>query len=117
MAVKLQQARKFALSLPEATEEPHFEYTSFRVRGKSFATAPPGETYLHVFVEEEQRAPLIAARPEVFQPLHWGSKVLGVRVTLAGADTAVVTRLLRQAWLRKAPKRLADSLAHSSASL
>jgi hypothetical protein len=114
MTVKLQQARQFALALPEAIEEPHFEYTSFRVRGKIFATAPPGGTYLHVFVEEEQRAPLIAAEPEVFQALHWGSRVVGVRITLADAQAGVVHRLLRQGWLRKAPKRLAATLAEDA---
>jgi len=36
--VKLELARRYALSLPEAVEEPHFEYASFRVRGKIFAT-------------------------------------------------------------------------------
>jgi len=30
--------RKLALSFPEATEEPHFEKTSFRVKKKIFAT-------------------------------------------------------------------------------
>lgn len=30
--------RKLALSFPEATEEPHFEKTSFRVKRKIFAT-------------------------------------------------------------------------------
>ena len=108
--MKLQQARRYALSLPETTEEPHFEYTSFRVRGKIFATAPPSGTHLHVFVEEEQRAPLVAAEPEVFEALHWGSKVVGVRVAIANASAGTVNRLLRQSWLRKAPKRLAASL-------
>jgi len=108
--MKLEQARKYALSLPEASEEPHFDFTSFRVRGKIFATAPPGGTYLHVFVEEEDRAPFIAAEPEIFAPLPWGAKVVGVKVTLARASPASVQLLLRQAWLRKAPKRLAPQL-------
>lgn len=30
--------RSFSLSLPETTEDPHFEKTSFRVRKKIFAT-------------------------------------------------------------------------------
>jgi hypothetical protein len=107
--VKLEQARAYARSLPEATEEPHFESTSFRVRGKIFATAPPGGEHLHVFVDEEQRAPLIAAEPETFQALHWGSKVVGVKVTLATAGTAAVHRLLLQGWKRKAPKHLAGA--------
>src|ERR1700730_4103797 len=105
--VKLQHVRNFALSLPEVTEEPHFEYTSFRVKGKIFATAPPSEEHLHIFVEEEHRAPLIAAEPEVFESLHWGSKVVGVRVTLANASTGTVECLLIESWARKAPKRLA----------
>lgn len=33
-----QLLRTMALSLPESTEEPHFEKTSFRVRRKIFAT-------------------------------------------------------------------------------
>jgi len=109
--VKLQQARKYALSLPETTEEPHFEYTSFRVRGKIFATAPPSGTHLHIFVEEEQRAPLIAAEPEVFEALHWGLKVVGVRVTLVHANAGTINRLLLQSWTRRAPKRLAATLS------
>jgi hypothetical protein len=108
--LKLAQARKFALSLPEATEQPHFEYTSFRVNGKIFATAPPSGEHLHVFVEEEQRAPLIAAEPEVYTALHWGSKVVGIRVTLAHVNTGAVNRLLLASWTRKAPKRLVTSL-------
>ena len=71
--MKLQLARQFALSLPETTEEPHFEYSSFRVRGKIFATVPPDGAALHIFVDEDQRAPLVAAYPDVFMSLHWDS--------------------------------------------
>jgi len=109
--MKLQHARKFALSLPEATEEPHFEYSSFRARSKIFATVPPDGTVLHIFVDDEQRAPLIAAYPDVYTPLQWGSKVVGVRVLLAPANADTVKRLLTQGWLRKAPKRLVATLA------
>jgi predicted DNA-binding protein (MmcQ/YjbR family) len=48
------QARRFALSLPGSTEAPHFEYPSFRVRGKLFATVPPDGRHLHVFVDEHE---------------------------------------------------------------
>ncbi len=109
--MKLQQARRFALTLPEATEEPHFDLTSFRVRGKIFATSPPGETHLHLFIDEDLRAPLIAAHPEAYEPLTWGSMVVGVRVTLRLASTETVNRLLLASWKRKAPKRLAATLA------
>jgi hypothetical protein len=105
--MKFQLARDYALSLPEATEEPHFDFTSFRVRGKIFATSPPGEVHLHIFVDEDLRAPLIAAHPDAYEPLGWGSKVVGVKVMLASANVETVNRLLLASWRRKAPKRLA----------
>jgi hypothetical protein len=51
--MKLDVARRFALSLPETTEAPHFHYASFRVQGKIFATAPPDGEHLHVFVADD----------------------------------------------------------------
>ena len=58
--MRLAEARKFALSLPEATEEPHFEKSSFRVRGKIFATVPEDQKHLNVFVDD----------PSAFEELH-----------------------------------------------
>ena len=109
--MKLQQGRQYALSLPEATEEPHFDLTSFRVRGTIFATSPPGEAYLHIFVDEDLRAPLIAAHPDAYEPLVWGSKVVGVKVTMARASAETVGRLLLESWKQKAPKRLAAAIS------
>lgn len=106
--MKLEHVRRFALSLPEVTEEPHHEKTSFRVAGKILATAPPDGEYLHVFVDEEDREPLIATEPETYEKLWWGKKVMGVRVKLANADAETVEELLRLAWRRKAPKRLVN---------
>lgn len=39
--MKVVQVRRFALSLREVVEAPHFDYASFRVRGKIFAAVPP----------------------------------------------------------------------------
>ena len=64
-----QRARAFALSLPGASEEPHFDMSSFRVNGKIFATVPPGEEYLHVFVDETEAEASVAEDPPV--PLLW----------------------------------------------
>lgn len=108
--MKIQQARNYALSLPETTEEPHFKYSSFRVCGKIFATLSPNCDYLHIFIGEDQRAPLIATQPDVFEALHWGSKVVGVRVSLAPANAVTVKRLLLESWTRKVPKRLAATM-------
>jgi hypothetical protein len=101
----LDEVRRFALSLPEATEQPHFDYTSFRV-GKIFATAPPDGQHLHVFVDETETKALVAENADVFSELWWGKRLLGVRVRLLDADPELVCELLEEAWRRKAPKRL-----------
>ena len=111
--MKIEQARRFALSLPEAAEEPHHELSSFRVRGKIFATVAPDGKHLHIFVDEHQREPVVAATPAAFEKLWWGPKVVGVRVVLAKAGAAVVSELLYSAWSRKAPKRLVASFVGS----
>lgn len=98
--------RKFALSLPETAEMPHHEMTSFRVRGKIFATATPNEEFLHVFVDDAERVAVVKGEPEACENLYWGKKVMGVRITLARAKAGMVKELLRSAWRFKAPKAL-----------
>lgn len=92
--------------LPEATEGPHFEFTSFRIGGKIFATAPPESEYLHVFVPEEAREAALARGPDFLEELRWGNRVMGLRVILPAAKPHEVQTLLEQAWSHKAPKRL-----------
>lgn len=103
------------MSLPEAIESPHFDYTSFRVGGRIFATMPPDERHLHAFVEEEERQRALALHSDCVELLHWGKRVIGLRVGLHGAETALVTRLLVQAWARKAPKRTLPRLPEALA--
>lgn len=104
--MKVEQVRSFALALPEATEEPHHHYSSFRVAGKIFATVPPDQHELNVFVDEEQREIALAMRPDAYEKLWWGKRVVGLRVKLAQADPAGVRDLLHSAWRRKAPQHL-----------
>lgn len=111
--MKLAEVRKIALSLPETTEEPHFNYSSFRVGGKIFATVPPEGEHVHVFVGEEQREQALALYPAFIEKLLWGKRVVGLRIALGKAKPDTVKQLLTQAWSGKAPKRLATS--HSSA--
>jgi len=102
------QVRQYALSLPDATEEPHFEYSSFRVRGKIFVTVPPDEQHIHVFVSDEERERALAVHSKFLEKLLWGGKVRGLRVSLSKAPPAVVNDLIRAAWSHKAPKRLVE---------
>jgi len=106
LAMKLSAIHEFALRLPEVAEQPHFQYTSFRVRGKIFATAPPEGTHLHVFISEDEREQALLMHAAFFKQRHWGSKVVGLRVDLSKAKLKVVKELIRQAWTDKAPNSL-----------
>jgi hypothetical protein len=107
--MKVTQVRRYALSLPETTEEPHFEYSSFRVRGKIFVTVPPGEEHIHIFVGDEERERALAVHPRFLEKLVWGGKVRGLRASLSNAIPGVVNDLIRAAWTRRAPKCLVDA--------
>lgn len=98
-------ARRLALSLPEATEAPHHDMSSFRVNQKIFATVPDG-THLHVMVDEEETAMAVAESPSGCEELWWGKRLSGVRVDLTRVDRARLTELLTEAWRRRAPKAL-----------
>jgi hypothetical protein len=98
--------RALALGLPETTEQPHFERTSFRVAGKIFATMPPdGQTANILLGEEDAKA--AAEASDGVELLWWGRRLAGVRVVLATAEPAVVTELLEDAWYRRAARRVA----------
>ena len=102
--MKLNVIRKHAMSLEAVAEEPHHDYSSFRVRGKIFVTIPPDEAFIHVFVGEEDREAALAMYPEFTEKLHWGSKVLGLRVHLASAEPAVVKALVSKAYATRVLK-------------
>ena len=101
----LARARTIALALSEATESPHFQSTSFRVRGRIFATSPDAD-HLHVFVGEEARSQALALHPGYIEKLPWGAKIVGLRIHLPKAPPAVVAQLLESAWRAKAPRSI-----------
>lgn len=104
--MKMAEVRRAALALPESAEAPHHHYGSFRVRGKIFATFPPGDGFLHLFVGEADRERALELHDDFVEKLFWGGKVAGIRVTLAKAPARVVKELLQAAWTHKAPKAL-----------
>lgn len=108
--MKITTIRDHALSLPDVTEEPHFESSSFRVRGKIFVTFPPDEEHIHVFVSEEHRNSALDAYPSFVEELKWGKKIMGLRITMALATASVVKQLVSQAWHDKASKTLRAKL-------
>jgi hypothetical protein len=97
-----------ALSLPQASEQPHFHLASFRVNGKMFATLAPDGSYLNVFVDDAQREIMVTVDPKAYETLWWGKKVMGLHVHLAAAKKRDAEALLQSAWERKAPKSLLE---------
>ena len=101
----LDDVRRMAMALLGTTESPHHHYTSFRVRGRIYATAPVEGGTLHVFVDEEDRDRMVRLQPKVYERLGWRRKVVGLRVDLGRARPDDVRGLLRTAWQRKLGKR------------
>jgi hypothetical protein len=110
MSLRPSDVRRLALALPEATEAPHHDMTSFRVANKIFATMPPTGDRVHIFVAADEVAASCAEFPGVVEELWWGKKLSGCRVMLAGATTPVVRELLAEAWRHKAPTTLVARL-------
>jgi hypothetical protein len=111
--VTLDEARRMALGLPETSEAPHHERTSFRVRGKIFATALPDGIALNVLLDEPDARAAVFEDADVCEELWWGKRLVGVKVRLVDADPARVKELLAEAWLRRAPSALAAQLDQS----
>ncbi len=101
----LSDVRSMAMALLGTTESPHHRYTSFRVRGRIYATAPMEGGSLHVFVDEEDRDRMVVLHPDAYEKLGWGRKIVGLRVALDRARPDDVRGLLRAAWKRKLGKR------------
>ena len=98
------EVRRLALSLPEATEAPHHDRTSFRVGGKIFATMPPDGGSVNVLLGEEDARAAAEESPGWVELLWWGRRLSGVRVDLARADADVLGELLEDAYRRRAPR-------------
>ena len=103
--MKIAEVRRLALALPEATEAPHFDRTSFRVRDKIFATVDPDGSGMNIFVDDEQREIVTKVDPQAYETRMWGKSGY-LHVHLAKAKARDVETLLRSAWERKAPKKL-----------
>jgi hypothetical protein len=89
--------RRLALHHPEAHEKPHFDMASFRVRDRIFATVPPAEDRVHVFIDPDRVEEAVGEGNGSVEPLWWGGRV---------RDPDHLQELLHEAWSRRAPKRL-----------
>jgi hypothetical protein len=80
--------------------------SSFRVRGKIFATVPD-DTHFRVMVDEHEIRAVAAANPRSCEELYWGARLAALVVHLGRVRKVLLEELLTDAWARKAPKKLA----------
>jgi hypothetical protein len=103
--------RRLALALPEAEEIVTWETDiTFRVRGKIFAIGGDGSDRVSIKQSPETQAELIDLDPKTFQSSAYVGRFGWVTVDLGRVDPALLEQLLRTAWRRTAPKRLAATL-------
>jgi hypothetical protein len=107
--ISREQARELALALPEAVEQDHHGFPSFRVGGKIFATLRDAG-YMNVMLDEAGVRTAVEAQPETCEEVWWGKKLAAVRVDLGRVDAELLASLLEDAWEGKAPKRLRNSV-------
>ena len=108
--------RALALALPLAEEAPHFEATSFRVKGKIFATMGEEVGRVTLKFDPEDQHNLSEAHPGVIAPVegYWGRSGW-TTVAFGGLDPDLVATLLRMSWARVAPKRLLNTVGGDDA--
>ena len=74
--ITIENFRKLALSFPNATEEPHFEKTSFRVKKKIFATFDEKKNHAVLKLNEIDQSVFCASSEKIFYPIpnKWGKQ-------------------------------------------
>ncbi len=103
--ISAENFRDFALSLPETTEAPHFEITSFTLKKKVFATlnAPQHRATLRFSPELQDVFSAISKGTIYPVPNKWGH--FGwTHINLETAEWELCQDALRTAWWEVAPK-------------
>ncbi len=101
--------RTLALSLPETTELPHFEKTSFRVRTKIFATYDASSDRACVKLSAIDQNVFSLIDPSIINPIpnKWG-KLGWTFFELERVDQNILIDALQLAYCEVAPKKLAS---------
>ncbi|TMF35361.1 MAG: MmcQ/YjbR family DNA-binding protein [Chloroflexi bacterium] len=107
----LDDVRRIALSLPEAEERLTWDTDiTFRVRDKIFAIGGEGSTGISIKASLESQAELVEMDPATFAPSAYVGRFGWITADLERVDPALLESLLREAWRRTAPKKLAATL-------
>jgi hypothetical protein len=107
--------RRIAMALPEAEEKLTWETDiTFRVRDKIFAIGGEGATSVSIKAGLETQAELMEMDPQTFAKSAYVGRFGWITVDLGRVDPDLLVSLLRDAWRRSAPKKLAATLDEGS---
>jgi predicted DNA-binding protein (MmcQ/YjbR family) len=109
--VSIDTFRKLALSFPEATEEPHFENTSFRVKKKIFATYDRLKKRACIKLSEIDQDVFSAADKTIIFPVSnkWGKQGWTL-IEMRKVKKELFIDALTTAYCEVAPKKLAEQI-------
>lgn len=109
--VTIETLRKIALSFPEATEEPHFEKTSFRVKKKIFASYDASKKRACIKLSEIDQNVFSNSNKKLIFPLDnkWGKQGWTL-IEMDSINEDLFTDALTTSYCEVAPKKLAEQI-------
>lgn len=113
--MKFDEFRRLCLALPEAEERETWGEATFRVRGKIFAMGAPDGGQVSIKASLDDQAGLVEMDPRTFSVSAYTGRFGWVTVRLRSLGKELGARLVRNAWERTAPRRLAGEHAKSEA--
>jgi hypothetical protein len=103
--------RRIALALPEVEEKLTWDTDlTLRVRDRIFAIGGDGAARVSIKASLEQQAELLEMDPDTFAKSAYVGRFGWVTVDLRRVDPGLLESLIRDAWRRTAPKKLATTL-------
>jgi hypothetical protein len=109
--VNFDDVRRIATGLPEVEERLTWDTDiTFRVREKIFAIGGEGADRVSIKAGLESQAELLEMDPVTFAKSAYVGRFGWVTVDLDRVDPDLLESLLRDAWRRTAPKKLAATL-------
>ncbi len=109
--ITIEQFRKWALTFPEATEEPHFEKSSFLVKKKIFATYDHVKKQACLKLSAMDQHLFSVSEKEIIYPVgnKWGAQGWTI-IEMKKIKAEVFLEVLKAAYCKVAPKKLADQV-------
>lgn len=109
--VTIEFLKQIALALPETTEDPHFEKTSFRVKKKIFATYDHSKNRTCIKLSEIDQDVFSSSDRTIVYPVDnkWG-KQGWTFIEMNSVNKDLFIDALTSAYCEVAPKKLADQV-------